>query len=276
MKHWILCVVIGISAISSADAQVKDCFPKKDEMRLVYDEANMLQAAEETALNEKLVAFARETSNQIVVVITSELCGYAPAVYGTEIIEVWGIGQAKEDNGVALIIKPKTPQERGEYFIAIGRGLEHVIPDASAHVIGENELIPSLKQGNYYAAVDSTTNVLMELARGEYNIQDYTNTHQPQAKKPAGWGPFFFIIMILFLFFGLKALQVRRYARRNNLTWLAAWMLLNATERQHRGYFDDFRGGHGGFGGWGGGGGGGGFGGFGGGSSGGGGAGGSW
>jgi len=272
MRKTILLLVVLTILKEDVAAQVDACFPPRDETRLVYDQAGVLSEEQSMQLNQKLSDFALNTSNQIVVVITPELCGYEPSVYGTELIETWGIGQAKQDNGIALVIKPKTPQERGEYFIAVGRGLEQIIPDASAYVIGENELIPHLRKGDYYTAIDSTTSVLMALAESEYSIQQYAGEHQPKPRKKAGWGPFFFILMLLFLFFGMKALRVRRYARRNNLTWLAAWMLLNASSNQHRGYWSDFSGGRGGFGGFGGGG----FGGFGGGSSGGGGAGGSW
>ena len=68
---------------------------------------------------------------------------------------------------------------------------------------------------------------------------------------------------------------MRRYAQLNSITFLAAWLLLNAARGRQSGSWGNFNSGSGGFGG-GSSGGGGSFGGFGGGSFGGGGAGGSW
>ncbi|MGB6035278.1 MAG: hypothetical protein WBG42_03350, partial [Cryomorphaceae bacterium] len=85
--------------------------------------------------------------------------------------------------------------------------------------------------------------------------------------------PFLFVIgMWMFLMYRKTSV----YARRNDLGFWAALMLMSAASRSHRGSYGNFSSGSGGFGGGFGGGGGGGFGGFGGGSFGGGGAGGSW
>jgi uncharacterized protein len=195
------------------------------------------------------------------------------AQFAIELGELWGVGQAKEDNGIVVLIKIKTPESKGEAFIAVGRGLEGAIPDAIALEIIEREMIPQFRNNNYGAGIQSGVKVLMDLARGEYNSASYSS------HKSLSGGTVLFIVFgiigVIAIALSIRVFQVRRYARINNLAFWVAWALLNNVNRYHQGSWQDFNRGRGGFGGWSGGGGGG-FGGFGGGSFGGGGAGGSW
>lgn len=281
LRWFLASLFIAIYSLAGAQAPGRkagqECFPAKDDRKLVYDEAQVLSASENQALETKLQGFATSTSNQIVVVIVPDLCGMERGQFAIELGELWGVGQEKMDNGAVVLIKPKTPEARGEYFIATGRGLEAAIPDAQTYLIAENEMLPQFRQLNYYQGIDNATNVLMELARREYTIQQYADKHKKESKGKgtAGVAILLFLI-ILGLFFYIRSREVRKYALRNNLGFWAAWWLLSQSGRSHSGYYNHFRSGSGGFGGFGGGGGGGGFGGFGGGSFGGGGSGGSW
>jgi len=249
----------------------QECFPKK-ENKLVYDAANMLTSEEETSLENRLVAFADSSSNQITVVIVSDLCGMDKAQFAIELGELWGVGQSKEDNGIVMLVKPKTPDSKGEMFIAVGRGLEGAIPDITAKEITENECIPSFKKNAYYKGITAGAEVLMDLSRGEYNSDEYATKHT-KGKKKGGVGIAILALLFIGFVFLAKVSQARRYAQTNQIGFWAAWALLNAATRSHRGYYNNFSSGRGGFGGYSGGGG---FGGFGGGGFGGGGAGGSW
>ena len=128
-------------------------------------------------LEKKLENFANQTSNQITIVIVDDLAGYEPWEYATELGEKWKVGQEKEDNGIIILIKPSGGKGERKYFIAPGKGLEGAIPDGICRQIEDNELLPNLKAGNFYAALDQTTDVLMKLAKGEYNSKDYAKKH---------------------------------------------------------------------------------------------------
>jgi uncharacterized protein len=260
----------------SVNAQLsgQECFPKK-ENKLVYDDANVLNENEEFALELKLVSFTDSTSNQIAVVIVPDLCGMDKAQFAIELGESWGVGQKQEDNGIIMLVKPKTSDSKGEIFIAVGRGLEGAIPDIIAKEIIDNECIPSFKNNEYYEGINAGVIVLMQLAQGEYDSDAYSSKHVKRKKKGAA-GIVILALLIILIVVSTKASQARKYAQTNQIGFWAAWALLNAASRSHRGYYNNFSSGRGGFGGYSGGGGGGGFGGFGGGSFGGGGAGGSW
>jgi len=268
----VLLLLTCIHPQANAQLAGQECFPKK-ESKLVYDVADVLTPGEEAGLERMLVSFSDSTSNQITIVVVPDLCGMEKAQFAIELGQAWGVGQASLDNGIVMLVKPKTPQSKGEAFIAVGRGLEGAIPDITAKNIIENECITSFKRNNYYDGIKAGAIVLMELAKGEYSSKEYASKHSKNKTK-AGLGAAALALLIIFIVFFIKATQVRHYARTNQLGFWAAWALLNATTRSHRGYYSNFSSGRGGFGG--GGFGGGGFGGFGGGGFGGGGAGGSW
>jgi uncharacterized protein len=272
--HWLLiCLFSGTQfTLHGQDLKAgQECFPAK-KMALVYDVADVIPADEETRLNDALVAFGDSTSNQITVVIVPDLCGMDKAQFATELGEFWGVGQSKEDNGIVFLVKPKTPESSGQVFIAVGRGLEAVIPDITAKQIIDNEVIPAFKQQGYLEGIESGCETLMELSRGEYNSDEYAAKHNKKKKGIGDAGAILLVFVIMLIVFAGKIFQVRRYASTNQMGFWAALAALNAVSRSHRGYYNNFSSGRGGFGG----GGGGGFGGFGGGGFGGGGAGGSW
>lgn len=264
MRNWITLIALILSSL--AQASNFDCTltppnaAKQD--RLVWQYTDFLSPSEVQQLNAKLTAFARETSNRILVIVVDTLCGLPESDLAFDIGERWGIGKAGFDNGIVLLVKPNgTPGER-KVFIATGYGLEGAIPDLTAKRVVDREVIPNFKAGNYYRGLNEATNVLMALAKGEFNEKSY-------GKQPFPWPLLVFgVIFVGAIFFSWRG-RVRRYSRTNNVDFWTAMWLLNQMDQRHSGRWT------GGGGGWGGGGGGG-FGGFGGGSFGGGGAGGSW
>ncbi len=236
--------------------------------RLVNDFTGTLTESQINDLERKLVAFNDSTSTQIAIVMVNSLHGYAPSQFAYEIGEKWNVGQKKFNNGIVVLVKPKTTREKGRAFIATGYGLEGAIPDAIAKRIVENEMIPYFKNNDYYTGLDKATSILISLASGEYTAGDYKK--QTRGSPLATFVPFLVIIIIYFLIQGNR----RRYystgkRHRSSLPfWTALWLGGSLAGRSHGGGWNNFSSGSGSFGG--------GFGGFGGGSFGGGGAGGSW
>ncbi len=235
--------------------------------RLVNDFAGFLKRNEAGALEQKLVAFNDSTSTQIAIVIVKDLAGYAPADYAQRLGEKWGVGQKGLNNGIVILIKPKTDDSRGEVFIAPGYGLEGVIPDLVCADIIDNEILPAFNRGEYYLGLDRATDVLMSLASGEFSANQYMKKSGRKSESFSA-AAIIFLIIIFFLLFHSGHSNYRNISTRRGGLPLWWWLSMTGSGgRSHRGSWGGFSGG--GFGG-------GGFGGFGGGSFGGGGAGGSW
>ena len=226
-------------------------------------------------MERALADFADSTSNQIVVVTVPELYGYDKAELAYEIGEQWGVGQKEFDNGLVILIKPKSASASGEVFIATGYGLEGAVTDAFAKMVIEREMIPHFRQNDYFGGTAAALKVLMPVISGEISTDKYAASQEDE-----------FLPSILFvMFIGLVVFVLAVSSKDNNQnmgggnhrggrTFTAAdafilgSILGSSHGRRSGGYY--------GGGSFGGGFGGGGFGGFGGGSFGGGGAGGSW
>ena len=245
--------------------------------RLVNDFAGVFTGRQVMEMEGVLAAFADSTSNQIVVVTMSDLKGYDKAQMAYEIGEQWGVGQAKFDNGIVILVKPKVGNSRGEVFIATGYGLEGAVTDALARQIIERQMIPHFREDDYYGGVASALNVLLPIISGEISTDEYAAGGEGDGWIPALLFMVFFGIFVVLLAV-LSGENNRNYGGGNNRggrnftatdAFILGSILGNASGSRGRSS-GSFGGGSfgGGFGG--------GFGGFGGGSFGGGGAGGSW
>lgn len=245
-------------------AQVEKAVPAAPSpARLVVDFTkgkNFITSEQTAFLEKKLVAYDDSTSNQVAVVIVETLQGYSANEYATALGRKWGIGGKENNNGVVVLISTE-PGNRDAY-IAIGYGLEGAIPDITAKSIVDIHLIPNLRNGDHFRALDETTDAIIKAAAGEY-------------KAPAGYGSSKgigigfqeIIIIIVFIIIIISSII------RGNSNGGGGY----ASRRGYRGWWGPTTWGGGGWsGGSGGSSGGGGFGGFGGGSFGGGGAGGKW
>ena len=243
--------------------------------RLVNDLQGLFSSRQIQVLERTLVDFADSTSNQIVVVTVPELYGYDKAELAYEIGEQWGVGQKEFDNGLVILIKPKTASASGEVFIATGYGLEGAVTDAFAKMVIEREMIPYFRQNDYFGGTVAALKVLMPVISGEISTDKYAAS-QGEGLLPS---------LVFMMFIGLVIFILAVSSKDNNQNmgggnnrggrtftatdaFILGSILGNSSGRRSGGSF--------GGGSFGGGFGGGGFGGFGGGSFGGGGAGGSW
>ncbi len=256
-------LLIGLTAYPQ-----EDCFPKKSN-HLVNDYVGILNLSKRNNIEKTLVEFSKATGVQIAIVIVSELCGYDKANYATILGEKWGVGQKGKDNGIVMLIKPTGSKGQRGAFIAIGYGLESVIPDVIAKEIIDREMIPHFKKKDFHTGISSACMVLMKLAQKEFSPEEYSKT----GKKKRWSLPVFIVLLVILVFVFNIYKGARSYALTNSIGFWTALIMISTASRSHRGYYNSFSSGSNSFGGLGSGSG---FSGFGSGSFGGGGAGGSW
>lgn len=251
----------------------------------VTDAAGVLDADREAAMEADLEAYARDTSNEIAVLVVPNLGGDDIAEAAVEVGRKWGVGGRQNDNGILILLS----YEDRQVFIATGYGLEGAVPDLVAKGVIEEDMLPAFRDGDFADGLEEGVDSLKKHIGGEYTAERYTDP---------GDGPWPFLLFIGFIFFNFIAAFLGRtkswwlggmlggvfgivltalYAWWISIPVLVAVGLIFDYVVSKSGYDGRGRGGRGG-GFWtgGSGGGGGGFGGFGGGSFGGGGAGGRW
>ncbi len=262
LRHMMLAMLLCLTSLM-VTAQVP---ARPDPPRLVNDFAGILGDCQ--WLEDSLERIAMETSNQICVVTMNDFGGMDKAWMAYSIGEQWGVGKKGNNNGVVILIKPKTEDSKGEAFIAPGYGLEGAITDATSTRIVNQEMIPYFKENNYLDGVWAGARVVRDLAIGEYNEEDYAQAEE-MTLADVLFTIFFFMLLAWIIYKSMSSGTGGGGGHRNNGdtgTWGGPIIFTSGS--------DWGRGGSS----WGGGGsfGGGGWGGFGGGSFGGGGGGGSW
>ncbi len=260
LSYIIILLFIGFSSYS------QDFPDKPSTPRLVNDFAAFLSPTEAQQLEQRLTEFSNQTSTQIAIVIVKTINGYDPSQYATELAEKWGIGQKGKDNGLLILVKPKTDNEKGEVYIATGYGLEDVIPDITCNHIVQKEIIPRFKEQRYAEGLNAAVTTIMDLSRGKFTADQYNKKAGNSQGTIIG---LFFIMMIGFMVFSAiarkKAHTLGSGGTGSNLGFWALLAMMSAGNSRGSGSgWSDFSSGGGSFGG------------FGGGSFGGGGSGGSW
>ncbi len=161
IKVFLLWAVFCASTVSYAQFTI----PEKPSFQTsVYDFANLLSPEEKTQLEEKLVRYSDSTSTQIVVATIEDLKGESIDVVSTNWAQNWGIGQAKEDNGVFILIA----KNDRKISIRPGYGLEDRLIAATCGQIIDYEITPEFKKGNYYKGLDKGADAIIEVVKGKY------------------------------------------------------------------------------------------------------------
>lgn len=130
----------------------------------VYDYADVLNDSEEKALEDKLVHFSDSTSTQIVIITINDLKGEDVGVLATNWGQKWGIGKAKEDNGVIILVA----KNDRKISIRNGYGLEQYLTAGNTGEIIRNVITPEFKAGSYYNGLDAGTTAIFEVIKGTY------------------------------------------------------------------------------------------------------------
>lgn len=127
------------------------------------DRAGVLSGDAARALNERLVQFERETSNQVLVVVDRRLPpGTTLEELGSSSIRQWGVGQQGKDNGVIFFVFVDDRKMR----IEVGYGLESVLTDARAKRITSTIVKPLFQQGKLAEGIEAGAAAIMDVARG--------------------------------------------------------------------------------------------------------------
>ena len=149
--------------------------------RMVNDFAKMFTQDELQAIEAQVREFHAKTTTQIYVVTVTSLEGMPSLTYATKLGNAWGVGQKGKDNGVVLLIKPKTAAERGEVALALGAGVEKVMSQPSAQQLINNSLLPLFKKGLFAEGVQQAVYTL------EMVLADKFTTPIPSGSSmPAG------------------------------------------------------------------------------------------
>lgn len=165
--------------------------PKKPDFQTsVYDLGDVLNVNEEKLLEDKLVHFSDSTSTQIVIITIEDLKGEDIGILTPKWAQAWGIGQAKEDNGVLIMLS----KNDRKIWISAGYGLEPLLTAGVTGEITRNIIIPEFKAGSYYRGLDIGTDAIFDVIKGSYK-------GTRKQGKNSGIPTIFIILIIILIIF---------------------------------------------------------------------------
>ncbi len=198
------CLLLAVCLSQAVLAAAADPLPAKPS-QFVSDKAGILSAQTIATLNSRLEAFERDTSNQVIVATFPKVPdGFVLEDFSQRTAEAWGIGQRKDDNGVALFVFPKDRKTR----IEVGYGLEGALPDILAKRIIENEMLPAFRAGNFDSGVSRGVNAILQATRGEYQGTGRTDADR-EGGEQGSW-----IFLLLFILIIMIIITANRNALR--------------------------------------------------------------
>lgn len=109
----------------------------------VVDAAEIIPPDLELRLSDLSGLLEKDTKVQFVTVSTPSLDGMSIEEYGRALGNGWGIGDAKRNDGLLLIVAPNERKVR----IEVGTGLEETLPDMDCIKVVE-EMLPLFKSGD--------------------------------------------------------------------------------------------------------------------------------
>lgn len=168
----------------------------------VVDDANILSDTTKEDLNGKLAALEQKTSRQLVVVTIPSLGGYEISDYGYQLGRAWGIGQAKLNNGLLLIVAPTEHKVRVE----VGYGLEPIVTDALSEVIIQTQILPKFRGGDFNGGVEAGVDALIQqlsLETSEAEKRAAAAEQQQQRPQQDQGGGIVGFLILLFIFFAI-------------------------------------------------------------------------
>lgn len=161
----------------------------------VKDEANCLDQATIQDIVRIGSEVEEKTGAQLTVLTIPSLENEALEEYSLKVLRQWGVGKAKEDNGLLMLIVVNDRLSR----IEVGYGLEGILPDGKTGRIQDEYMIPYFKDGDYAIGINEGYRALATVVADEYETT--LSDAEPQSD-----GSFLIriILMMILLYFLYK------------------------------------------------------------------------
>lgn len=200
-RSWSFLSIAALCVLATHPAAAASVIPEPNG-QLVRDLTGTIDAATVQRLNDRALAFNRESSVELVALVVPSLNGLSVEEYSLKVLHDWGVGNKAKDNGIVYVWCPNERIQR----IEVGYGLEAFIPDiAAAHIIdGVKARVPKDPRGpRLEAMVDAIITRLEAAKRGDV-------VHELTAATPSAGPPFYktwqfwvivFVVVVFILLF---------------------------------------------------------------------------
>lgn len=133
----------------SLAAQWQEIENPRPHNRWISDQAHLLDAESEAALDARLEALHQDTDAEVVVVTVSSTVDGSPKELATALANGWGVGDAEANNGLLILLSLGDRRLEME----TGYGLEAILTDGWLGAMQQREMVPHFKAGDFAAGL---------------------------------------------------------------------------------------------------------------------------
>ena len=209
LLFWVIlivvtCIVFGAVTLSVfAKKKSEIPIPTVKEDVYVYDSGDIIDNNVEKELNELLTKLEKQTKAEVAVVTVTSLLDMEIEDYSYELANTLGIGKAKEDNGVLLLISKTDTKVRLE----IGKGLEGCLNDSKCGRILDDYFVPYREKDEYSEGTKKTIEAVVSVIAKEYDTTigeiDAGVANELEESESYVWLWILLIIILLVVFFAV-------------------------------------------------------------------------
>ncbi len=192
MKYILTLSIVFSLSLTTVSAEF-DTGVLKNLNSYVYDQAGVLNEAQEEKLNRKIEEIRESTTAEVLVVVLNITDEEDISALGVRIGEEVGVGKADVDNGVVILVAV----DDREWNISTGYGVEGILPDARTKRIGEVNFLENFRAGNYGVGLLGSLNDIGWFLEQDPEVVSKYNKTKKDELVPVG---LFFWMM--FMFFG--------------------------------------------------------------------------
>lgn len=116
-----------------------------DRTRYVSNPDGILTQEAVTRIDSLCGSLRAQGLAQVAVVAVEEIAGGDPFSFAIELFRAWGVGNAKNDNGLGILLV----KGQREIRFVTGGGLEGVLTDALCQRIQAKYMLPAFREGDY-------------------------------------------------------------------------------------------------------------------------------
>jgi len=173
----------------------------------ITDLANIIDSATESELDARLDQLEQKTSSEIAVVTVPSLDGVPVDDYAVRLFKEWGIGQAKTDNGVLVLVAPNEREMR----IEVGYGLEGILPDGLAGQIIRENFTPRFRDNDYSGGIRDGVSRVIDVVEKQQVLtpEELARFNESGGGDFPEWAVIPFFGLFVTIGFGMVGLGVR-------------------------------------------------------------------
>ena len=156
----------GSRLLGTTTVTASDLLTKPAQRAYIVDTAGMVSAEDAAQISKIGAELRSKTKAEIVVVTVPTLGGTDIESYANELFRSWGIGDARMNNGVLLLIA----KDDRAFRIEVGYGLEGAITDGYAGSVLD-AMKEEFRKENYSPAILTAYVTLVQKASAEYGVE---------------------------------------------------------------------------------------------------------